>query len=206
MAILTGPEIRKLVEADEITVDPYEPKLVGTNSVDLRLHTSLQVYEDGWEMQQNWDRWAAQGGDIKVPSPERSWPPKILDMVTENPTVKLEIPPEGFVMWPGILYLGRTVERVGSMAKVPWCDGRSSVGRLGIHVHITAGRGDTGWFGTFTLEIGVKHPVRVYAHKKPICQVSFFETIGDLEAYKGRYQDQVEPVASRLHLDKYDRL
>lgn len=217
MGILTGPEIHRLVDAGEITIDPYDPRLVGPNSVDCRLHKSLLVYEDGAEKQKIMDSWMRENEKRRArctkhaipfhPSiPEFGlWPPKILDMGKDNPTVELEIPDEGLVLWPGILYLGRTVERVGSDTKVPWCDGRSSVGRLGIHVHVTAGKGDTGWFGTFTLEIGVMHPIRVYANRKPLCQVTFFDTVGDLEAYKGRYQDQVAPVASRIHLDEYDR-
>lgn len=215
MAILTGPKLREEIAAGNIEVTPYEPKLVGTNSIDLRLKPILRVYEDGYQMHNAWnDWWMGASNQFRLegpPSPPtrstaQKWPPAILDMMEDNPTEQIEISEHGIVLWPGILYLAATKERVGSNMYVPWFDGRSSIGRLGIHVHVTAGKGDTGWFGNVTLEIHVLHPVRIYANKKPICQASFFETVGDLEQYKGRYQDHSEPTASRIHLDEYDRI
>lgn len=223
MGILTGHQIRKDVESGAILVDPYDEELVGTNSLDMRLHPLLKLYNHGAVMHRLYTAWyeemleAMTAGveyeDYLKAHPFPTWetvtsvgPPPILDMLDENRTVDVGIPKQGLILWPGILYLGRTVETVGSKSYVPWFDGRSSVGRLGIHVHVTAGKGDTGWFGTVTLEMHVVHPVRVYADVKPICQASFFGTLGELEEYKGRYQNQVEPTPSRFFDNRYDRL
>ena len=208
MAILTGQKIREEVMSGCITIDPYAEELVGTNSVDLHLYRDIKVYDRGLQLHKVREKWANRVGGHE-PSPDDEMVegplPPIMDMLSDNKTNDLIIPDHGLVFWPGVLYLGRTVERIGSNKYVPWFDGRSSLGRLGIHVHVTAGRGDTGWFGTVTLEMHVVHPIRVYAGKKPVCQVSFFDTVGDLEVYSGRYQDQIDPTASRLHMDQYDR-
>lgn len=207
--ILTGPEIRRQVvvnrhRPDEgIVVDPFDSSLVGPNSVDLRLGRSLLVYENvvksrflakpagrspiSWEKENRPD-------DPVNPSSESS----ILDMRRDNLTRKLDIEDYGIVLRPGILYLGTTVERIGSNEFVPIVEGRSSVGRLGIHVHVTAGFCDIGFFGQITLEIHVVHPVRVYAGT-PICQAYFLTPSGSIELYNGRYQNQDGPVSSRLH-------
>ena len=195
--ILTGPEIRAQVEDGRfaeagfgpstsmrhIHVDPYDPELVGPNSIDLRLGDSLLVYEP-----------LTTNGF----NPERFEP---LDMRKENPTIEVGIPDDGLVLEPGVLYLGRTIECIGSNAFVPIVEGRSSVGRLGIHVHVTAGFCDLGFKGTITLEIHVIHPVRVYPGVA-ICQAYFLEPRGEIELYKGRYQGQVEPTASRFSQKK----
>ncbi len=222
--ILTGPRIRENVETgkelhgkpleiysirgkyvhptkivdmmDHIHVDPYDPELVGPNSIDLRLGDSLLVYESGMSnhIEQECERKAGNlGAWNRVPRP--------LDMRAENPTKELGIPEEGIVLHPGVLYLGRTIECIGSNSFVPIVEGRSSVGRLGIHVHVTAGFCDLGFKGTITLEIHVIHPVRIYAGVA-ICQAYFLKPEGAIELYKGRYQGQVDPTASRFSQDK----
>ena len=167
--ILTGPEIEKQVAAGRINITPWVSKNAGPNSVDLRLHPEIQVYRE-------------------VP----------LDMRRDNPTQKRLIPDFGMVLQPGILYLGRTVERIHTDFYVPKVDGRSSIGRLGMQVHVTAGFCDTGFDGTITLEMTVVHALRVYAGVR-ICQVCFTEPVGELRLYKGRYQGQTEATASRFY-------
>lgn len=204
--ILTGPEIRRQIvinrhRVDEgIVVEPYEDSLVGPNSVDLRLGKAMLVYEDLVEWRPSpkpgagllsWEKW------IRPDDPINPLGRSVLDMRRDNPTRELDISDDGIVLRPGILYLGTTVERIGSNEFVPIVEGRSSVGRLGIHVHVTAGFCETGFFGQITLEIHVVHPVRVYAGA-PICQAYFLTPSGSIELYKGRYQDQVGPVASRF--------
>lgn len=170
--ILTGPEIERQVAAERIVIDPYKPQNVGPNSVDLRLYSELRIYRDS-----------------------------VLDMDQDNPTNPLTIPEEGFVMLPGRLYLGRTVERIHSDHYVPMVTGRSSVGRLGLHVHVTAGLCDTGFNGTITLELMATQPIRVYSGRR-ICQVTFSAVVGDLRLYEGRYQGQEDVTASRMHLGR----
>ena len=170
--ILTGPEIEKEVGLDRIRIEPWIPRHVGPNSVDLRLHPELRVYD-------------LEGGT--------------LDMKKGTATRDLLIPSEGLVLQPGTLYLGRTVEVVGTNHYVAILEGRSSVGRLGIKSHFTAGFGDVGFCGSWTLEIEVVYPVRVYPNVR-ICQVSFTVPRGDIRLYSGRYQGQIEATSSRFHV------
>ncbi len=192
-----------------IDVEPYDKSLVGPNSIDLRIGNELLAYEDGYKRHAFYD---GENARYKNGSHTQAWInlsngfpcikpvmpiDSILDMKTDNATETLEIPDDGLVLWPGILYLGRTIETIGSNAFVPIVEGRSSVGRLGIHVHVTAGFCDLGFRGTITLEIHVIHPVRIYPNL-PLCQAYFLEPRGAIELYKGRYQNQVEPTASRF--------
>jgi dCTP deaminase len=105
----------------------------------------------------------------------------------------------------GALELGSTAERVGSNSFVPSLEGRSSVGRLGLHVHATAGFVDLGFEGVLTLEITVVHPLRVYAGMK-IAKVAFHEVTGDRDVtYSGKYQGATGPQASFLWKEFTDR-
>jgi dCTP deaminase len=183
-----------------IDIDPYDPELVGPNSIDLRIGNELLVYEAGFERHQYFSE---EASSLKS-NPDRNWmgslglsSESVIDMNGENETHKLALPEEGLTLWPGILYLASTIETIGSNSFVPIVEGRSSVGRLGIHVHVTAGFCDLGFRGTITLEIHVIHPVRIYPNK-PICQAYFLRPEGEIELYKGRYQNQVEPTASRF--------
>ncbi len=185
--ILTGPEIIKQVEAGEIHIAPFEPVHVGPNSYDVTLNSKLLVYDLA--------------------------PGEALDMKRDNPTRALVIPADGLVLQPGTLYIGCTNETATSKRFVPMFEGRSSIGRLGINTHITAGFGDVGWgylpdekgelvcqFPTWTLEIEVVHPIRVYPGVR-IGQVYFMRPEGSLSYYKGKYSSQKEPQASRLFRD-----
>lgn len=106
------------------------------------------------------------------------------------------------MLHPGVLYLGSTMEVIGSNSHVPLVEGRSSVGRLGLQVHVTAGVCDVGFLGTITLEMTVVHPLRVYAGER-VAQVIWVSTKGDIRLYKGRYQGDSEPVASRMYLKEW---
>lgn len=190
MAILTGPEIKKQVTQDRIRVDPFVPENCGPNSLDLRLHQDLKVYEVA---RYPLMRHGAIIGDEQATK-------TYLDMRADNPTLNtLTIPEDGLILLPGVLYLARTIERLGSDYYVPIVEGRSSVGRLGIQVHVTAGFCDLGFFGSVTLEVSVIHPVRVYAGER-VCQVYFEKPVGNRVLYQGRYQGQVDPTSSRMHL------
>ncbi len=203
MSVLSGPEIVRILNRTrgfrstgqepplpQLDIDPFNPEFVGPNSVDVTLSDKLLVY----------GRWGEnEGGD---PEPAAHiW----LDSRDDNPTTELTIPSEGIVLFPGNLYLGSTVEKTSCAGLVPWLDGRSSQGRLGIQVHMTAGRGDDGWgvpIGcSWTLEITVVYPTIVYPFVR-IGQLTFFTLTGDRKPYSGKYKNQSGPTASRLHLDK----
>ena len=207
MPMLTGPEIARQVLLGGVTIDPFDPARVGANSYDLSLAPELLVYAKNWDAHERADdrhqeRSRRPAGRLAFDSPRV---PQVLDMAAEEPTVALTIPAEGLVLWPGVLYLGATVERAGSDHYVPCLDGRSSVGRLGMQVHCTAGYGDLGFGGraapsTWTLEITTVVPLRIYAGVR-VCQISFTTVEGDLKPYAGKYAGQTGPRASGLWRD-----
>lgn len=125
-----------------------------------------------------------------------------LDMKIPNDTIEFEIPEDGYVLQPGVLYIGRTVERTWTDKYIPMINGRSSGGRLGISIHICAGFGDVGFDGTWTLEITVVEPVRIYPYVE-IAQVCYFKPEGSIKKiYRGRYYNQVDATASRFYRPK----
>lgn len=125
-----------------------------------------------------------------------------LDMKSKNETIEITIPEEGFVLQPGVLYIGRTVERTWTDKFIPMINGRSSGGRLGISIHICAGFGDIGFDGTWTLEITVVEPVRIYPNTE-IAQVCYFKPCGKAKKlYRGRYHGQTDATASRFYKPK----
>jgi dCTP deaminase len=169
--ILTGPEIQKRLGTD-IKIEPFNVKQLNPNSYNLKLHEDLLVYSE-------------------LP----------LDMKKNNPSTPLKIPSEGLVLQPGKLYLGRTVEHTTTHNLVPMLEGRSSVGRLGLFVHVTAGFGDTGFSGYWTLEMHCIHPIRVYAGVE-ICQIFYHAVEGDVVNYvSGKYQANKEVQSSRMWMD-----
>ncbi len=174
--ILTGPKIEECLKEGSIVIDPLGDNLVGPNSVDLRLHAEMKVYEGS-----------------SLPSAL-----KPLDTKASNRTKDVAVPNEGYVLMPNTLYIGRTIETIGSDMFVPMVEGRSSCGRLGLQVHMTAGFCDTGFKGTITLEMTVVHPLRVYPGLA-IAQVFFLRPEGQIRLYKGRYQGHTDATASRMH-------
>ncbi len=146
--ILTDIDILKHMENGYITITPFNRENLGSNSYDLTLSKHLLTYT-GEEL------------DCKI----------------DNPYTRFEIPEEGILLLPGKLYLGSTAEYTKTKQLAPFIEGKSSVGRLGITAHITAGVGDVGFDGYWTLEITVVMPTRVYAGM-PIAQIQYFTTLG----------------------------
>ncbi len=169
--ILSGEEIRALL-GHRIFIEPFDEKFLNPNSYNLRLHEDLVVYDE-----------------------------EVLDMGRPNATRDLRIPPEGLVLEPGVLYLGRTVEHTRTEGLVPMLEGRSSVGRLGLFIHVTAGFGDVGFSGFWTLEISCIQPIRIYAGV-PICQIFYHQIMGNYTPYKsGKYQNNTGIQPSMLYKD-----
>ena len=122
----------------------------------------------------------------------------VLDMRQPNRTRRIEIPEEGMVLSPNQLYLGRTVERTETHNLVPMIEGRSSVGRLGLFVHVTAGFGDVGFAGYWTLEMFAVQPVRIYPGVA-ICQIFYHQIAGDITEYvSNKYQHNSDIQPSML--------
>ena len=140
--ILTAEQI--LAElGNKINIDPFDIRQLNPNSYNLRLADELLVYKE-----------------------------KVLDMKIKNPYELIKIPKEGLLLMPNRLYLGRTVEKTSTRDLVPMLEGRSSVGRLGVSIHETAGFGDIGFTGYWTLEISVVQPTIIYAGVE-ICQIYY---------------------------------
>ena len=177
--MLTGSEIKKRLGKD-IIIEPFNEEQLNPNSYNIRLHNELLVYET----------------DFFVDGGRRV----LLDMKKENPTKKIIIPESGLELKPNRLYLGRTVEYTETYNLIPCIDGRSSIGRLGINVEISAGFGDIGFKGTWTLEIRCVEPVIIYPFIE-IGQLYYQVPVGDIDIqYNGRYQGQKDATASRLFM------
>ncbi|MBR2694369.1 MAG: dCTP deaminase [Thermoguttaceae bacterium] len=173
--ILSGLKIREEIQNGTIEITPYDESRLNPNSYNLRLHHELLVYT----------------GDV-------------LDVKKPNPYETLVIPPEGLVLQPGRLYLGRTVEYTRTEKYVPMLEGRSSIGRLGLCVHVTAGFGDIGFSGYWTLEIHAVSPIRVYPDIE-ICQIYYHTVEGDYVPYRsGKYQNNqgIQPSLSWRDFEK----
>ncbi|HZZ28954.1 MAG TPA: dCTP deaminase [Pirellulales bacterium] len=156
--ILTGNEIRQQLGGN-IVIDPFNARNLNPNSYNLALHHELMTYEE-----------------------------VVLDMRKANRVRRIEIPEEGLILSPNQLYLGRTVERTETHNLVPMIEGRSSVGRLGLFVHVTAGFGDVGFCGYWTLEMFAVQPVRIYP-RVPICQIFYHQVCGEITEYQSdKYQ------------------
>lgn len=170
--ILSGREIKNKL-GKEIIIDPFSEKQLNPNSYNLRLHNEMLVYDE-----------------------------KILDMKKENKVKKIFIPEEGLVLEPGKLYLGRTLEYTATDNYVPMLEGRSSIGRLGMFIHVTAGFGDVGFHGYWTLEIFCVQPIKIYAGVE-ICQIYYHSIEGEYDKYssKGKYQNNSEVQPSMLYKD-----
>jgi dCTP deaminase len=112
---------------------------------------------------------------------------------------RMSIPDKGLVLSPNQLYLGRTTEQTETHNLVPMIEGRSSVGRLGLFVNVTAGFGDVGFRGYWTLEMFAVQPIRIYPNI-PICQILFHEICGDIREYESeKYQHSSDIQPSLLH-------
>lgn len=194
MAKLSGPEILNQVAAGNIVISPFDEKKVGPNSYDLSLGEMLLVYNLHGGL------YGRHGSQRYInPQPWTDIPSGVncLDAREENPTIALSIPEEGFVFYPGQLYLGHTAEYTETKGFVPCIETTSSAARLGISSHVSAGYGDCNFQGDWVLEITVVHPVRLY-RGMPICQI-YYDTIeGEVRNYSGNYQGQRGPKASRM--------
>ena len=150
-------------------IDPFDEAQLNPNSYNLTLHNELLVYEE-----------------------------VVLDMSKPNRVRRIIIPPEGLVLSPSQLYLGRTAERTETQNYVPMIEGRSSVGRLGLFVHVTAGFGDVGFCGYWTLEMFAVQPVRIYPGVQ-ICQIFYHEISGAITEYNSeKYQNNRDIQPSML--------
>lgn len=177
--ILTDTQILNAIENGSIVIEPFNIKNLGTNSYDVHLGPHLAVYRE-----------------------------KELDARKHNVVRHFDIEAEGFVIQPGELYLGVTIEYTETYKAVPFLEGKSSVGRLGIDIHATAGKGDVGFCNTWTLEISCVKPVRIYPGM-PIGQLIYFSVEGEIRNLYhskagAKYTTRtVRPVESMMWKNKF---
>ncbi len=121
-----------------------------------------------------------------------------LNITDATPTKEIKIPEEGLILKPNELYIARTNEFTKTYGFVPLLAGREDLAAIGMEIHITAGFGDNGFEGTWTLEIVCANPTKVYPGMD-IGEVYYYPLIGDANIeYRGKYFRQIEPTASRL--------
>jgi dCTP deaminase len=176
--MLTANKILKELDKKNITIEPFDIKCLNPNSYNVHLSNILKEYDNR-----------------HVLDPKQN---------NSNLCITTIIPKEGYVLKPGILYIGSTVETIASDKFISAIDGRSSIGRLGMQIHLTAGFGDIGFNGTYTLEITVVQPVKIYPNLE-IAQVYFEKPDGKVDfLYRGRYQGQQEPTESKFYSNSND--
>jgi dCTP deaminase len=184
--VLSDRTIRAEIDAGRIVFDPYDPGLIQPSSVDVRVDRRFRVFH------------SSRHPYIDVRKP--------MDDLTEL----IEVPEDQpFILHPGEFVLGQTLERVRLPDDiVARLEGKSSLGRLGLLIHSTAGFVDAGFEGNLTLELSnvANLPITIY-HGMPIGQISFMRMDAPVERPYGseeagsKYQGQTEPTASRFHLN-----
>ena len=191
--MLSGKEIIRQVELGNIVIENFDKTKVNPNSYNLHLGKEFCRYQFQKAMRASFvDPNTKQMMHQDLP---------YLDPRDKQIVERLEIPDEGMVLMPNTLYLMTTEEYTETHGFVPCIDGRSSVGRLGLQVHVTAGFGDNGFKGCWTLEVSSILPVLVYPGM-PICQIYYYEITGDpVLTYEGKYQNQKSVQESKMNLD-----
>lgn len=183
MAILTGEEIKRQIAVKNIHITPYNPSRVQPASIDLTLGHGVRTYY-------NIGKW--------------------LDSREYMQTRLLDLTSSGYVIRPGVLYLMHTEEIIHTEKYAPVLDGKSSIARLGVVIHLTAGYGDPGYNGQYTLEVTCIHPVKLYPGMA-IAQMRFHELVGEVKSYKikGHYvgadaQGAVASMAYRQFEEQFE--
>ncbi len=169
--ILSGNAIEKAVKKGEIYINPFNRAQLNPNSYDFRLGDKCIIYQS-----------------------------RSLDSAKQNKIKKINFNSNGLLLKPNRLYLFNTLEKMGSNYFVPIIRGRSSVGRLGIFINITADLIDIGSINRWTLQLHCVAPVKVYP-RMLIGQVTFWRVFGDISLYEGKYSRFESPVPSLSYMD-----
>ena len=176
--VLTGSEITAAVVEGDIEITPFEPKHLNPASIDLTLGPYVLMY-NGQDKDRDFSE--SYGRPLKYET-NRYVP---LDCRKKMCTDRLRLHEDGEWLYPGHLYLMHTNERIKTLKYSPHLDGKSSIGRLGIVIHLTAGYGDPGFDGQYTLEVTVVHQTKVYPGMR-FCQMRFHTLVGAVEDYSAR--------------------
>jgi dCTP deaminase len=186
MSVLSDRDIRAALQARRIRIDPYDPACLQPSSVDLHLDRDFRVFRN--------NRYPYI--DVRQPQPDLT---ELVSIVADEP----------FILHPTEFVLGQTLEWVELPDDlVARLEGKSSLGRLGLLIHSTAGYVDPGWKGNLTLELSnvANLPIALYFGMK-IGQISFFKMSSPVERPYGskelgsKYQGQSSPTASEFYRD-----
>ena len=169
--ILTAKKIDQEVAAGRIIIQPYYRECLNPNSYNFHLGKKLFVYVN-----------------------------KVIDPKKEQPIREYKFEQKGIILKPGELYLGSTEEKMGGNYYAPFIFGRSSIGRLGLFVQITAPLGDIGFVGNWTLQLTPVRPLKVYPGMR-IGQIFFLKPLGKIILYGGKYQHADGPRKSEIYRD-----
>lgn len=169
--ILTGPEIARERDEGRLKLEPFDKERLQSVSYDLALGPTLALYTE-----------------------------EVLDTRRENRHREVAIPRDGFVLRPDRIYLGSSIEVLGSNHFVPIIRSRSGAARLGLFLHVTADLIDIGSFGQTTFQLHAVQPVRVHAGDV-LAQVTFWRVQGEATLYDGKYQGSRGPQPSQIHRD-----
>jgi len=169
--ILTGSQITKEVDNGRIVIDPFDPTCVNPNSYNFKLSPVLRVYDD-----------------------------EVIDIRRPMQVSTIEIPPDGYTLERNQLYLGASIERMGSVHYAPTYAARSSVARLGMFINLSAPLGDIGFVGCWTIQLFPINNIRVYYGMR-IGQIMFWKPKGKIIPYDGKYQNATGPRTSEIYKD-----
>ncbi len=226
---LTGPEILRRMNTPnqsnpdgkpDIVISPFNEQCLGSNSYDLHLGNMLKIYTktlpvgmlpaikyvsgkkysmaDWFICKDSFSRYMEHPEYFDPRNPEF-----LLDPCDEksHETINIEIPESGLILSPTIGYLGHTMEYTETYNLFPYIDGKSSVGRNFILNHHTAGRGDDGFCGQWTLEIRTLYPTVVYPNMR-IGQIYYEEFTGERKPYNqnttSHYNGQMGPTPAAI--------
>ena len=222
---LTGPEILRRMQENkknpDIVIKPFDLRCLGSNSYDLHLADTLRVYRhtlpggmkpaieykgnpkchtmrDWFEDEKRYERFCKFPDIYDIRNPHY-----LIDPTNpkHHETIDIKIPKTGLILSPDIGYLGATVEYTETRNLFPYIDGKSSVGRNFILNHHTAGRGDDGFCGEWTLEIRVLYPTVVYPNMR-IGQIYYEKFSGNRMPYDknpaSHYNGQRGPTAAAV--------
>lgn len=167
--ILTSSEILKNMERGNIAIAPFDADKLNPNSYNVSIGTQLIAYKD-----------------------------VIIDLKQKANTYSMNIPESGLILQPGRLYLAKTLEYTETKGLVPVLYGRSSAARAGLFVHASAGLGDDGYKGHWTLSLIPSQPVKIYPNMS-LAQIVYFKTLGESTYYSGKYQNSQDAIPQKFN-------
>lgn len=170
IGMLSGEEIKRRMHIGDIVITPQDNIVINPNSVNLSLNKKICYYTE-----------------------------PVLDLKRNNPVEYFTLGEDGAILYPDKIYLARSNEWTETNNLVPMMSGRSSLGRLGYHVHCSAGMGSIGYKGYWHMGVRPTIPIKVYENMK-CCQIYYFTVEGEIaNTYDGSMQNVGDELGSQMH-------